>query len=463
MKTISIVGAGLVGSYTALALAKKGYSVEVFEKRTDPRTRDIRVGEGRSINLAISVRGLHALSRVGLEAETLKFAIPMRGRQMHNKDGTEIFQPYGTKDSDAINSISRGWLNAFLMTEAEKTGKVKIHFGEELESADFSARSLMFRSGKAVNYQFLLGTDGSASVLRKQIADLARSKVSSEELSHSYKEFTMESLGPAHGQTATDASPRMKQGALHIWPRGEFMVIALPNVDGSFTCTLFLRSHKHPGSTSFEDLVTPEDVHQFFHTHFADFAEKVPDFVDQYFAHPTGKMFTVKSERWCPPGFEKEVLLIGDAVHAIVPFFGQGMNCGLEDAEILVDQFEHGQAEGFQQYAEGRKPNTNAIADMAVENFVEMSAKVADPHFLFQKAVEKRLQELFPKKYISRYSMVSFSRVPYATALEVGRIQSRILNHLCQGRTRMEDVPWVEAEPLIERELQTVMRNLSWT
>lgn len=454
MKRISVVGAGLVGSLSAIYQAKKGYQVEVFEKRPDPRNRNLLVGEGRSINLAISVRGLHALSLLGLDQEVLKHAIPMRGRMMHSKDGQETFQPYGTSDKDAINSLSRGWLNGFLMDQAEKTGRVQIHFEKELQAVDFKNRRLQWKDGTENHYEFCLGTDGSASILRQTMEKNAVTKVSSVELSHSYKEFVM---------SPKDGKARMKTDALHIWPRGNFMVIALPNIDGSFTCTLFLPTTSTQGNLSFETLQTPSEVESFFINNFLDFTRMVPDFVNQFFDHPTGKMFTVKTEKWTPPEHDKEVLLIGDSVHAIVPFFGQGMNCGFEDSELLSSYFEAGLTEGFTKYASDRKPNTDAIADMAVENFVEMSDKVGDPHFLFQKQIEKKIQETYPQDYISRYSLVSFSRVPYRQAMQVGLVQKEILDEICREKSQLEEVSMAEAKKLIDQKLAPIIKELKWT
>lgn len=451
MKRITIVGAGLVGSLAALYLARKGYQVEVFEKRRDPRDRNLLVGEGRSINLAISVRGLHALSELGLDQTVLKQAIPMRGRMMHATNGTETFQQYGTSDKDAINSLSRGWLNGFLMDQAEQTGKVKIHFNKELAGADFASKTVRWKDESVSTYELLLGTDGSASVLRNQLAQDQISKVSSEELGHGYKEFVMISK---NGQS------QMKTDALHIWPRGNFMMIALPNIDGSFTCTLFL---PFKGPISFETIQTPRQVEEFFKEHFSDFASKVPDFNDQFFGHPLGRMVTVKTDHWTAPKHDKEVLLLGDAVHAIVPFFGQGMNCGFEDVELLMNKFEHWLTQGFTEYAENRKPNTNAIADMAVENFVEMSAKVADPYFLFQKEVEKKIQQTYPQDYISRYSLVSFSRVPYQQALRVGQVQKEILDQLCANKKTLTEISLPEAKKLIDQKLAPVLKEIQWT
>lgn len=449
MGTVTVIGAGLVGSLTSLFLARKGYDIEVFEKRTDLRSRkNLIVGEGRSINLAISVRGIHALSLLGLDEEVLKFAIPMRGRMLHSADRQLTFQSYGSSPKDAINSLSRSWLNGFLMDQADKSGKVKIHFEKELSGIDFENKMVTFQDNQTSPYQMLIGTDGSASAIRNVMVARQMTQVSSVELSHSYKEFVMEPKNPgAH---------RMEANALHIWPRGNYMMIALPNFDGSFTCTLFLPTQ---GEMSFETLQTPADVEKLFSREFSDFAALAPDYVEQFFSHPTGKMFTVKTENWSPPGFEKDVVLIGDASHAIVPFFGQGMNCGFEDCEVLDREWSEYSSFGFAGFTRARKVNTDAIADMAVENFVEMSAKVADPHFLFQKQVEKKLQEIFPKEYISRYSMVSFSRVPYSTAMKVGEIQKGILDELCKDKNKLDEISMDQAKTLIDQKLSVAMKD----
>lgn len=448
-KKITLIGAGLVGSLASLFLAKRGYEIDIFEKRTDLRQRqNLIVGEGRSINLAISVRGIHALKLMGLDEEVLKFAIPMRGRMLHAADGSLTFQSYGNGPKDAINSLSRSWLNGFLMDQADKTGKVKIHFDKELTGIDFEQRSMTFKDGEVGAYSMLIGTDGSASVIRNTMQARKMTEVTSEELSHSYKEFVMLPKSPGIHQ--------MEPNALHIWPRGNFMMIALPNFDGSFTCTLFLPTQ---GDLSFASLNDKVQVEQVFTRQFPDFAGLVPDYLEQFFIHPTGRMFTVKTQNWSPPRFEKDVVLIGDASHAIVPFFGQGMNCGFEDCEVMDREWDEYSTFGFGGFNRLRKVNTDAIADMAVENFVEMSAKVADPHFLFQKAVEKKLQELFPKDYVSRYSLVSFSRVPYSTAQKVGEIQKGILADLCQGKTSIEEISMEKAKALIDFNLSSTMMD----
>lgn len=457
-RKVTLVGAGLVGSLASMFLAKKGHAVEIYEKRRDLREKkNLLVGEGRSINLAISVRGIHALSLLGLDQKVLQQAIPMRGRMLHGRDESLTLQSYGSSDKDAINSLSRGWLNGFLMDQAEAAG-VKIHFEKELEDIDLIRKKLKWKGGRESSYDLLLGTDGSASAIRRRLQMEKMTAVSSVELASSYKEFVMapaKSSPSATPQTA-NGEHQMEKHALHIWPRGQFMMIALPNFDGSFTCTLFLPTK---GQMSFESLQTQKDVEKLFSEEFPDFAKFVPDFAEQFFAHPTGKMFTVKTEHWSPKPHDKDVLLIGDASHAIVPFFGQGMNCGFEDCEVLLRDWESCLKNGFFNYAELRKPNTDAIADMAVENFVEMSAKTADPHFLLQKQVEKKLQEKFPQDYVSRYSLVSFSRVPYATAQKVGEIQKEILDEICQGKTRVEEVSWESAGRLIEQKLKHVFHK----
>ncbi len=448
VEKISLVGAGLVGSLLAIHLARKGYEVEIFEKRSDLRKKsNWLVGEGRSINLAISVRGLHALEQLGLKDEVLQYAIPMRGRQLHGADRSLKYQAYGLSDKDAINSLSRGWLNGFLMDEAEKTGRIRIQFEKELSGIDLEKKTLRFADGSHSPYNLVIGTDGSASVIRHQMERLEMTRVRSEELSHSYKEFVMH---PGPGGTH-----KMEPNALHIWPRGDFMMIALPNFDGSFTCTLFLPS---AGEGSFARIQTADQVRLLFEAQFPDFVDLVPDYREQFFAHPTGKMFTVKTSHWAPARHDREVLLLGDAAHAIVPFFGQGMNCGFEDCEILMEGWESYLANGFGAYVERRRVNTDAIADMAVENFTEMSAKTADPRFLLEKQVEQLLQERFAN-YVSRYTLVSFSRVPYSVARRVGEIQRSILNEICAGKNRAEEISLEQAGRLIESRLAKLMQD----
>ena len=444
---ITIVGAGPVGSLLALTLARRGYQVDVFERRPDLR----RGGEaaGRSINLAVSTRGLHALHSVGLDREVLDNAVPMLGRMMHALDGHRTFLRYGRDDSEFINSMSRGGLNRLLVDEAEKTGRVRLHFEQRLTAYDFDKRVATFRearSGKPreVEAKVIIGSDGSGSALR---AALPGARVSEGVLSSGYKELTLPAL--------SGGGFRLEKGALHIWPRGNFMLIALPNLDGSFTCTLFL---PFEGTTSFARLQTAADILEFFDGYFGDTVPLIPDLASHFQVAPVGKMVTVTVE---PSWSHGTALLIGDAAHAIVPFFGQGMNAGFEDVTLL-DQLLGADADlaaVFATFAQRRKPDTDAIAGLAVENFVEMRDKVADPAFLLHKAVEGELQKRFPGQYFSRYQLVTFTRIPYRAALRAGQLQAEILSELCRGVDDPADVDYLRAFVLVRSRLSPLYRE----
>lgn len=448
---ITLIGAGLVGSLLAIFLARRGFDVEVFERRPDMRTHAIAAG--RSINLAISTRGIHALKKLNLDEDILAHAVPMRGRMIHQPDGDLIFQPYGNDDSEYINSISRGTLNKELMTAAEATGRVRIVFNHRVTGFDFDTNTLSMHDeerGEDVRRRvnIAIGTDGSASAIRYAMEkQLPGFESTSSELDYGYKELV---IPPGDGGTF-----QIERNALHIWPRGSYMLIALPNFEGSFTCTLFLPWN---GDPSFDKLNTRAGVQKFFDENFADAVPLIENLQDTFETNPTGQMFTVKTKRWNAEG---RVLLMGDAAHGIVPFYGQGMNCGFEDCTVFDDNFDRFRTKSggmdwaglFEFMTQVRPPNTDAIADMAVENFVEMRDKVGDRKFLMRKAVEKILQTKFPGKYISKYSLVTFSNVPYTVAQEAGVVQDRMLAELCANLTDANDVDLAKAETLIDRML----------
>jgi len=452
---MTVVGAGLVGSLLSTVLAKLGFEVEVFERRVDMRKEAISAG--RSINLAMSVRGLYSLRKLGIDETIMKKAIAMPGRIIHPVSGPTVFQRYGKDDSECIYSISRGDLNKMLMTIAEETQRVKIHFQEKLAAADLKNKKLTFQNNKTkqeivVNYSKVFGTDGSSSVLRHALRDGFGHEESESLLSHGYKELHMAS-GP--GQ-----SFKMEKHGLHIWPRGSYMLIALPNCDGSFTCTLFLFNE---GPLSFQSLKTRDKVAAFFQEQFPDVIPLIPDYLDQFFQNPTGQMVTVKTHPW---HLADHTVLLGDAAHAIVPFFGQGMNCGFEDVAVLWEMMEESKGQAihwdqlFSEYTKKRKPNGDAIADLAVDNFVEMRDKVADQKFLLAKEVEKILEKQFPGEYVSRYRLVSFSRVPYRIALDAGKQQDKILAELCAGINKPEEVDLKRAGELIKKEIAPLLNSV---
>lgn len=454
-KKTTLIGAGLVGSLLGIYLARRGHKVEIFERRRDPRELMAlgKVGEGRSINLAISMRGLNALHKVGLRDKVLTHAIPMTGRMMHSPQGELTRQAYGQTDQDCINSISRGWLNCFLLDEAQKAG-VELHFEQKIESVDLQQKSFTLvesatHKERRLYYDVLIGTDGSASAVRKALQKQIPMEHTEEELTHSYKEFIMPSKGKDEF--------KMDKQALHIWPRGDYMMIALPNLDGSYTCTLFMRTQG--SQDTFAQMTTPEQVKAFFKAHFQDFCELVPDYVEQFFGHPTGKMVTLKCAPW---SYKGQVLLMGDASHAIVPFFGQGMNSGFEDVFVFDALLEKG-LDGenlFNEFFKERKTNTDAIADMAVENLTEMSSKTADPKFLYQKKIEKILMDTYPKDYRSRYSMVTFSLVPYRLAYEAGLAQAGILEKITEDFYPNTEINLDQAFQMIQKDLKPVMDKI---
>ncbi|HRO43378.1 MAG TPA: NAD(P)/FAD-dependent oxidoreductase [Flavipsychrobacter sp.] len=418
-RTVTILGAGLVGSLLAIILRKKGYEVDVFERRPDMRSAKITAG--RSINLAMSVRGWKALDLAGLRKDMEALAIPMYGRYLHQADGTATTQAYG-KNNEAIYSVSRGELNKKLMTLAEQEG-VKIHFEHRCTRVEVQTNKLHFETGdgiaKTVNADLLFGADGAFSALRSSYVAMERVNASQNYLEHGYKELTI----PPN----EDGSLRMEMNALHIWPRKNFMLIALPNTDGTFTCTLFL---PFEGEISFAALKTEKDVMSFFNKHFPDAVPMMPTLIEDFFTNPTSSLITTHIKPW---HYEDKSALIGDAAHAIVPFYGQGMNAGFEDCTILAALLdEHGDdwKTVLQKYEDKRKPNGDAVAQLALLNFVEMRDKVADPVFLERKKIEKELGKRYPEKFISVYEMVSFSHIPYKTALSCIHAQDELLGKI---------------------------------
>lgn len=481
-QNIVLIGGGLAGSLLAIFLARHGFTVDVYERRPD--MRKVRGEEGRSINLAISTRGIYALKEVGLDREILKHAIQMKGRMMHSVSGDLAFQPYGKDETEVIYSISRAQLNIALINAAERTGSVKFHFNERCTGIDFQTGRLSLineATGKEFTLQAepVIGTDGSASALRTSMMRVGRFDFSQEYLEYGYKELIIPAKTMAGKPAGSNGEFQMEPHALHIWPRKTFMLIALPNLDRTFTCILFYpfsaksaRQSRHfgtglgsasggEGEESFETLDTPERVKQFFQTQFPDAAALMPSFAENFFANPTGSMVTIRCFPWYVDG---KALLLGDAAHAIVPFFGQGMNCAFEDCTVLnecLDRLGTDWERVFREFERLRKPNTDAIAEMALENFVEMRDLVADPKFLLRKKVELEFERKFPGMFIPRYGMVTFHRIPYALGLERGKVQDRILSELCDGIKQVEDVDWQKGEQLIHTQLGTL--NAAYT
>jgi kynurenine 3-monooxygenase len=441
---VTLIGAGLNGPLLAILLLQRGFAVEMYERRPDMRR--VRISAGRSINLALSTRGIHALQQAGLWERMRNIIIPMKGRMMHSISGELTFQPYGKNEAEVINSISRAELNIALIDAAEEHGAT-IHFnqrctGYDLKTGEIKVHDEETREETTLEAGVVIGCDGSASAIRAEMLKLSRFNFSQQYLDYGYKELTI----PAGPQ----GEHLLETHALHIWPRGNHMLIALPNIDGTFACILFL---PFEGADSFAELTTPAKVEQFFHARFPDAVPLMPQLVDNYFANPTGAMFTIKCSPWHVAG---RALLLGDAAHAIVPFFGQGINCGFEDCSRLVEMLDQVVADWpslFAEFEKDRKINTDAIADMAIENFTEMRDRVADPRFLFRKKVELALEARYPELFVPKYAMVTFHRIPYSVALERGVVQDRILAELCESISRVEDMDWNKADRLIKRDL----------
>lgn len=438
---ITLIGAGLAGSLLSIYLAKRGFEVEIFERRPDMRSAEISAG--RSINLALSVRGLHALEKVGLKERIMQIAIPMKGRMLHSLTGELNLVPYGRKESEVINSVSRAELNMQLMSAAEQQG-VEIHFNQKCTGMDFESGELKLHDEvtnqeSVTQREIVIGTDGSASAIRNDMARALDGNFTKDDLEHGYKELTLPA-GP-NGQFL------LEKNALHIWPRQSYMLIALPNSDGSFTCTLFFPMR---GDLSFESLKTKKAVLAFFKEQFPDAFELMPALVEDFFTNPTGALATIRCQPWHLAG---KACLLGDAAHAIVPFFGQGINCGFEDCTVLDECIEKQSGDWqkiFQEFGTLRKINTDAIAELSLTNYFEMRDHVADSKFALKKQVEFALEEKYPEKFIPKYSMVSFHRIPYSVALAKGKVQEKILAELCAAITSVEDLDWQRADELIK-------------
>ncbi|EDM45230.1 putative kynurenine 3-monooxygenase [unidentified eubacterium SCB49] len=440
-QNILIIGAGLCGSLLALRMGQRGHQVTLVEKRPD--LRDVTQDAGRSINLALSDRGLRGLRLAGVEDEAKKLCIPMLGRMIHDKEGNTFLSKYSGREGEYINSISRPGLNMMLLDAAEALPNVNIIFNKGCISADLENACAVFedyttKEKTTLAGDIILGTDGAGSMVRRSMFNDRNFlfSFSQDYLTHGYKEITI----PA----ADGGGYRTEKGALHIWPRGEDMLIALPNLDGSFTVTLFL-----PYSNSdycFDNLTTPEMVNAYFNQEYPDAVALMPNLVEEFFGNPTGPLGTIKCSPWNSYG---KALILGDAAHAIVPFYGQGMNASFEDV-VVFDEILEAQSEGeldwkkvFQEYEQARKLDTDAIADLAVDNFHEMKEHTASPLFQEKRKIEMLLESQFPTEYSSKYSLVTFNEgIGYAEALRKGRAQDKaILNLLDDGKISTEDAP----------------------
>lgn len=418
MEKIAIIGAGLVGSLQAIFMAQKGYKVDVYERRPD--MRKAKISAGRSINLALSNRGWKALDLAGIKTAVEEIAIPMYGRIMHDVDGNLTHQAYG-KEGEAIYSVSRGGLNKLLMDQAEAFENVDFHFNMACQDVDLESNSIHFQDEagqmSTVSPDRIFATDGAFSAIRTRLMKTDRFNYNQFYLDHGYKELY---IPPSeNGEYLID------KNALHIWPRGNYMLIALANEDGSFTCTLFF---PFEGEKSFSSLQTKEDVASFFKSIFPDAVAIMPTLIDDYFTNPTSSLVTVRCSPW---NYKDKIILMGDASHAIVPFYGQGMNSGFEDCSVFNDIFEsnqHDWSSSFEEFSNKRKADADAISELAIQNFTEMRDLVSDPDFLLRKKIEKKIYDNHPDKWIPQYSQVTFSHIPYSKALSEGNRQRAIMD-----------------------------------
>lgn len=442
---IHISGGGLVGALAATQLAQLGYQVTLLEKRSDIRKQ--KNAEGRSINLAVSTRGIYALKNAGLWDRVRAEAIAMPGREIHDLKGNTQFQPYSEYRPDGrdpcIYSVSRAELNRILLRAAEDTGRVELRFESGVQSVDVENKSLLTEKGETISYDLLLGADGAASPVRHSLMAYLKSKNHSDldnrlvPLGHSYKELT---IPPGEGDK--EGQFKIKKSALHIWPRGQFMFIALPNFDGSFTCTLFLPDE---GKNSFADLTSGDRVQEFFQEYFPDVLGLIPNLSESFEKNPLGILGTLRAQPWV---IDDQIALMGDAAHAVVPFFGQGMNCGFEDCTELLNQIAKNSnwKSCLAEYGKIRKPEGDSIADMALENYIEMRDSVGNAEFLKRKAIELELERRFPSQYISRYSLVSFSTLPYSEAKRLGKVQAQLIDQICKRFEQVDQIDWTWAE-----------------
>ena len=441
-RAISIIGAGLAGTLLARLLAQRGWQVDVYERREDPRAGPV-IG-GRSINLALAERGWNALRLAGVADAVASQAIAMRGRAVHAMDGRVEVQPYGLTDAHVIHSVHRANLNRLLVDQAAAAG-ARLHFECGLRDVDWDRNEVLLESdGQTLRRPFgrVIGADGAGSPLRAALARVTPQQEVWEPLGHGYKEL---SIPPA-----ADGSFRMDPNALHIWPRGEFMLIALPNADRSYTVTLFLPLQ---GPRSFEQLQSPAAIDAFFQTEFPSAVPYLQDLQSEFAENPLGQLGTLRLSPW---RLGERALLIGDAAHAVVPFHGQGMNCAFEDCALLARLLEGPDcSDAFAQLEQQRKANADAIATMAVENYQEMRDAVAQAGFLWRRQIEHALTTRFPERVLSRYALVSFTQVPYAEAQRRGAILGGIIDRL-QAATSLEAIDWTLAATLVHERLNVL-------
>lgn len=439
MTQMTIVGAGLAGTLCALYLARRGYEVEVYDSRPDLRKSPIDYG--RSINLALSCRGKTGLRAMDLMDEVEQIMVPMRARAIHESNGELVIQPFGRHENEYISAISRTDLNCLLLNKAEHTQRIHLHFDMKLQQLDIENKQVRFinadKQQVTVNYKRLIGADGASSQVRETLHNEGIVQAKREYLSHGYKEL---SISKHH-------SGDMIREHLHLWPRDSFMLLGNPNPDDSITGSLFLA---HEGKDSFAQLTDENKLNSFFKREFPDAFKAMPNLAGEYFGNPTGYMSTVLCSPWY---YKDECLLIGDAAHGIIPFFGQGMNSAFEDCRILDELLERLSDDWSQVmplFYKERKHNTDAVAKMSVDNYYEIHSNIRDPKFIMRKQVERALMQRYQDRYVSKHIMVMFTNIPYAKAMACGVVQDGLLNDICHSITELEEVDWQKVDDLMK-------------
>lgn len=442
---ITLVGAGLAGCLLAIYLAKRGFQVDIYERRPD--LRKVKISGGRSINLTLAARGIQALKEVGLYEKVRPLTIPLEGRIIHTTDGSRIFQSYGQQETDVLYALRRIDLQHFLLNELEKFEKIQIHFNQRCTDIDWNKKELHLRDTVSnqparVAVNVVIATDGSTSAIRKAMQAMESFNFQQSYLDHGYKEITI----PAAQNQKID----LEKNVLHVWPRIQYMLNGFPNLDGSTTCVLFA---PFEGENGLNGINSKEKVIDLFQHQFPDIFDLIPNLAQTYLASKTGRLTTIKCHPW---HFENKALLIGDAAHAIVPFHGQGMNCAFEDCVYLnqcIDKYGTDWQSVFQEFEKQRKINTDAIADLSLQNYTELRDHIADHKFLLKKKIEALLSEKYPEHFIPKFSMVCFSSIPYSIAQKKGAIQETIIEELAQTINDIQEIDWTRAKQLIKQKL----------
>lgn len=439
MRKITIIGAGLAGTLCSLYLARRGFEVDLFESRAD--LRNSPTDYGRSINLALSCRGITGLTAMGLIDDVKKIMVPMRARAIHEADGEVHYQPFGRHDDEYINAISRTELNTLLLNKAEHYPNIHLHFDMKLLEVDLYRKKLHFENkdgGRVeIAYERLIGADGAPSHVRETLKKEGLVEATREFLSHGYKEL---SISKTH-------TVGMAREHLHLWPRDSFMLLGNPNPDDSITGSLFLANE---GKDSFAQLKNEDHLLSFFEREFPDAFKAMPNLVEEFFGNPTGHMSTIRCTPWY---YKDECLLIGDAAHGIIPFFGQGMNSAFEDCRILDELLEHYNNDWSRvmpAFYEQRKKNTDAVAKMSMDNYHEIHSDIRNPNFILQKQVERELMARYPERYVSKHVLVMFTNTPYSQALVHGELQTRLLDKICASITTFKELNWEEIDTLMQ-------------